>query len=138
MATSSKKPASKSSASTAPSKWPFAKAAIAAPPASKPAAKKVAATPAKKTVAVATKKTAVTPAKKVSAPKTEKPASKPVATAKVAPQKSVKKSAVTPEDRYHMIATAAYFRGEKRGFSGGCEKEDWISAEAQIDAMLKA
>ncbi|MGA7749712.1 MAG: DUF2934 domain-containing protein [Gallionella sp.] len=93
-------------------------------------------TPAQKTVAVATKKAAPIPAKKVSAPKTEKPTSKQAATAKSAPKKSVKEKTVAPEERYHMIATAAYFRAQQRGFVCCCEKQDWISAEAEIDAML--
>lgn len=40
------------------------------------------------------------------------------------------------EDRHNMIAMAAYFRAEQRGFNGGCEMEDWLAAEAEIDAML--
>jgi hypothetical protein len=50
---------------------------------------------------------------------------------------AVKKSAtVTPEQRYQMIATAAYFLAESRGFAGGYEMQDWISAEAATDAKL--
>jgi hypothetical protein len=39
-----------------------------------------------------------------------------------------------------MIAEAAYLRAERRGFAGGREKEreDWIAAEAEVDALLKA
>ena len=39
-----------------------------------------------------------------------------------------------------MIAEAAYLRAERRGFSGGQEKEqeDWLIAEAEVDALLKA
>jgi len=39
-----------------------------------------------------------------------------------------------------MIAQAAYLRAERRGFTGGHEKEreDWIAAEAEVDALLKA
>ena len=109
----------------------------------KPAAKKIAApapankVTAKKTAAVATKKAAPAPVKKVSAPKTEKPANKPAATAKSVPQKSVKKTTFTPEERYRWIETAAYFRAEQRGFATGHETEDWKASEAQFDAMLK-
>jgi hypothetical protein len=42
----------------------------------------------------------------------------------------------TPEDRWNMIAEAAYYLAEKRGFSGGHPAEDWKMAEAEIDAML--
>ncbi len=73
-------------------------------------------------------------AKKVSAPKSAKAA----ATAKSAPGKSVKKSTVSPEERYKMIAAAAYLRAEQRGFRSGHALDDWIAAEAEIDAMLKA
>jgi hypothetical protein len=39
-----------------------------------------------------------------------------------------------------MIAEAAYLRAERRGFTGGHEKEreDWAAAEAEVDALLKA
>ena len=39
-------------------------------------------------------------------------------------------------NRHDMIATAAYFRAERRGFNGGCEIEDWLAAEAEVDAMM--
>lgn len=45
---------------------------------------------------------------------------------------------VTAEERYRMIAEAAYFRAEKRGFAGGDIAEDWVQAEAEIDRMLQA
>lgn len=48
-----------------------------------------------------------------------------------------KHSPVTAEERYRMIAEAAYFRAEKRGFLGGNVAEDWLQAEAEIDQMLK-
>lgn len=44
---------------------------------------------------------------------------------------------ITPEQRWHMISEAAYYRAEKRGFIGGDPAGDWIDAEAEIDAMLK-
>lgn len=40
------------------------------------------------------------------------------------------------EDRHNMIATAAYYRAERRGFNGGGETEDWLAAEAEIDSTL--
>ena len=43
---------------------------------------------------------------------------------------------VTPEERWNMIAEAAYYLAERRGFSGGHPAEDWKMAEAQIDEML--
>lgn len=40
------------------------------------------------------------------------------------------------EGRQEMISTAAYYRAERRGFRGGNEMQDWLDAEAEIDAML--
>ncbi|MFB3148630.1 MAG: DUF2934 domain-containing protein [Thermodesulfobacteriota bacterium] len=37
------------------------------------------------------------------------------------------------EDRQQMIATAAYYRAEKRGFNSSDEIQDWLEAEAEID-----
>ncbi len=44
---------------------------------------------------------------------------------------------VAPEERYRMIAEAAYYRAEKRGFAGGDMAEDWCEAEAEIDRILQ-
>ncbi len=118
--------------------------ATSATPVKKAAAKKVITespagkTAAKKTVPTDTNKMTPVPAKKVSVPKIAKPAAKPITTTEKVAKKSIKKSNVTPEARYHMIATAAYFRAEQRGFAGGYEMEDWISSEAQVDAQLKS
>jgi hypothetical protein len=46
-------------------------------------------------------------------------------------------SAVSPEERQNMIAAAAYSKAECRGFTEGCELEDWLAAEAEIDQLLK-
>jgi Protein of unknown function (DUF2934) len=43
---------------------------------------------------------------------------------------------VTGEERYQLIAKAAYLRAEQRGFSPGSELEDWLAAESDIDRML--
>ena len=48
-----------------------------------------------------------------------------------------KNISVTPEQRYKMIAEAAYFRAEKRGFVGGNVATDWLDAEAEIDRILE-
>jgi len=45
---------------------------------------------------------------------------------------------VTAEERQRMIAEAAYFRAERRGFVGGDPVQDWLEAEAEIDRMLAA
>jgi Protein of unknown function (DUF2934) len=41
-----------------------------------------------------------------------------------------------PEQRVALIAEAAYFRAERRGFAPGHEAEDWLAAEAEVDALL--
>lgn len=41
-------------------------------------------------------------------------------------------------ERRQMIAEAAYFRAEQRGFTGGDAVRDWCEAEAEIDARLRA
>ena len=47
---------------------------------------------------------------------------------------------ISEDVRRGMIAQAAYLRAERRGFSGGHEKEreDWLAAEAEVEALLKA
>lgn len=40
------------------------------------------------------------------------------------------------EDIRQMIAEAAYFHAEQRGFQGGSMDDDWLLAEAEIQAML--
>lgn len=87
-------------------KKPLTKKASTATPAAKPTAK------------------LKTPAKKISAPKASKRL--PAAT----------KKDITAEERYQMIAAAAYLRAEQRGFQGGNALEDWVAAEAEIDGML--
>lgn len=42
------------------------------------------------------------------------------------------------EDRRQLIAEAAYFRAERRGFHPGAELDDWLAAEIEIDALLGA
>jgi hypothetical protein len=45
---------------------------------------------------------------------------------------------VSHEERWRMIAEAAYYIAQRRGFVGGDALADWIAAEAQVDARLKA
>ena len=33
---------------------------------------------------------------------------------------------------YEMIAEAAYYRAQKRGFTPGLEADDWVQAEAEV------
>lgn len=98
----------------------------AAPAKSAAKAAPVKASPAK---AVAKKNTA---AKSAAA----KPVAKKAAPAKAAPAK--KGNGITAEQRYRMIAEAAYYIAEKRGFAPGDPSRDWADAEAQIRAMFSA
>jgi len=48
-------------------------------------------------------------------------------------------SAPSPVDavkRHMLIAQAAYYRAEKRGFATGGELQDWLEAEAEIKKLL--
>lgn len=70
----------------------------------------------------------------------KKVAVKKKATAKKAPVKKVAaKQAparrITAADRRQMVAEAAYLRGESQGFLSD-EREDWLLAEAEVDALL--
>ncbi len=47
-------------------------------------------------------------------------------------------SVVSDDVRRAMIAEAAYFHAERRNFVPGAEVEDWLAAEAEVDALLRA
>jgi hypothetical protein len=40
--------------------------------------------------------------------------------------------------RFEMIATAAYYIAERRGFTPGDELADWLAAESAVEAQLAA
>ena len=40
------------------------------------------------------------------------------------------------EERQRLIAQAAYFRAEKRGFASGCELQDWVEAEQEVLRLI--
>ena len=48
----------------------------------------------------------------------------------------VRRTPIDPESRRSMIAEAAYFCAEKRGFAPGGELQDWLDAVAQLKAVL--
>lgn len=65
------------------------------------------------------------------------------ASAKVAPRRrsaepQTASAKTAPEQRQQLIAQAAYFIAERRGFAPGNELEDWLQAEAEIEACMKA
>jgi hypothetical protein len=44
----------------------------------------------------------------------------------------------TAPERQAMIAKAAYFRAQRRGFRPGHELDDWLAAETEVDRQLHA
>jgi hypothetical protein len=71
----------------------------------------------------------------------KRPATKKAATARVVARRPARKPiserTFSESERRHMIAEAAYYLAEKRGFADGDPTRDWIAAEAQIDAQLR-
>ena len=43
----------------------------------------------------------------------------------------------SPGEREHLIAVTAYYRAQGRNFEPGRELEDWLAAEAEIDATTR-
>ena len=41
---------------------------------------------------------------------------------------------VSREERHQLIATAAYYRAEDRGFAPGAELQDWLEAEVEFES----
>lgn len=122
-AKSSKAPAKAGKATSSPAK---AKKTAAAP-----AAKKAPATtnkPASKSKASPAK--AAKPAATAKSPKSKAAAAKPAPASKAAPEPLITRE---------MIATRAYFIGERRQMMGwaGDSSSDWIEAESQLIAEAK-
>lgn len=40
------------------------------------------------------------------------------------------------QERDKLVAQAAYFRAEKRGFAPGYELQDWVEAEAEVKRLI--
>jgi hypothetical protein len=55
----------------------------------------------------------------------------------VVPAEHAPEGAPGDTERGRMIAEAAYYRAEKRGFAPGGELQDWLDAEAQVTALLR-
>lgn len=126
-AVSSKSETTKATAATASKKTVAQKSAP-----TKTAPKKAAVSATKKTDAVAMKK-AATPAAGRKTPNV--PVAK-AATFGVGHAPSARTIAnPTPEERYRMVETAAYFIAEQNGFQGRSE-EHWLAAEREIAARL--
>ena len=113
---------------------------------SKPKTSKAKVTTAAKKAVAKKSPSVVTVSKKTKLPAVKKsplPAvAKKTPTKKTAPNKTkltapTKKSKAkpTPEERYRMVETAAYFIAEQHGFQGRSD-EHWTAAEHQIAAKL--
>lgn len=63
-------------------------------------------------------------------------AGKPPANRKPARKTAKKSNGVKQPGRMQMIAEAAYYRAEARGFISGDELQDWLDAENEIDRIL--
>lgn len=85
---------------------------------------------------MATRRTASTPTPKAdqgsAAPKAPRRARR------AKPKANSAATAVSEDERRAMIAEAAYFHAERRGFAPGDTVQDWLNAEAEIDALLRA
>ena len=112
----------------------------------------------------AKKKTAGKTAVKAKDAPAKKVAKKPAVSTKVAPAKNATKKAsakpketlakkvarkstttakpqtssisISSEERWKMIAIAAYHKAEQRGFAPGGEMQDWDEAEKEVDELL--
>lgn len=58
------------------------------------------------------------------------------AASKAPPKPAARPGPISAEERRHMVAEAAYFRAQRRGFRVGDPDLDWTEAEAEIDALL--
>lgn len=43
---------------------------------------------------------------------------------------------LSEEQRRQYVEDAAYYIAERGGFNGGCDLENWLAAEAEIDQLL--
>ncbi len=85
------------------------------------------------------------PARKGRATTAARPVAKPAPKAAAAssparkmPARARATAVVAPARREEMIRLGAYFRAERRGFAPGNEWEDWLAAEAELDAPVGA
>lgn len=93
---------------------------------------------------MATRRQTESPNKAEAAPVRPEPAKTAAPKRKTAVRKKAAAPAAKPvvdiseNARRGMIAEAAYLRAERRGFMPGNEAEDWLAAEAEVDALLRA
>jgi hypothetical protein len=64
-------------------------------------------------------------------------AAQPPGRARKPPTLGLPRVQVSADERRRLIAENAYLRAERRGFVPGHETEDWLAAEAEVDALLR-
>ena len=98
------------------------------------------ATPAKKvtrkTAASAKQAPAKQAPKKTTASTRQAPAKKATRKSATTQKQNIPSLNITSEERWKMIAIAAYHKAENRGFAPGGELQDWAEAEQEIDELL--
>ena len=52
--------------------------------------------------------------------------------------KTATRNVPSEEERRRMIAEAAYYRAQQRGFSAGGEVDDWLAAEREVAQQFQA
>ena len=57
---------------------------------------------------------------------------------KAAPKTSAEKPSppMSDEELQRLVAEAAYFRAQRRGFAPGYELQDWVEAEAEVKRLI--
>ena len=60
-----------------------------------------------------------------------------VATRKRTAAPQMTRMELATEERQQLIAQAAYFIAERRGFVPGNELDDWLRAEAEVEVRIK-
>lgn len=71
-------------------------------------------------------------------PSNPKPAPKAAAPKPPARKASAEKPSppVSGEELQRLVAEAAYYRAQRRGFEPGYELQDWVEAEAEVKRLI--
>lgn len=63
---------------------------------------------------------------------------KPDTAGRLAKRRGAMLTGMSPEERHRIIAETAYLIAERRGFAGGTALDDWLKAEAELEAEVSA
>jgi hypothetical protein len=66
----------------------------------------------------------------------EKAAARMAGTARPLGGNSASSPRIDPMERRRLVAEAAYYHAERRGFAPGGELQDWLDAETEIGRLL--